>query len=108
MKKMKILCWKSWLKILIFGLGLFLISEPSYASSVGNLPFNTSMDEFKAAFIEVVFSISIILMMGSCVMMAFGEWGDGIKRLINMVFFLALALAAPTGVVLLFGTGAVC
>jgi len=105
---MKILCWKSWVKYILCGLSLLIFCTSSYASSTGNLPFNTALDEFKASFMAAVFDVSIILMMATCLMLAFGEWGDGIKRFINIVFFISLALAAPTGVMLLFGTGAVC
>lgn len=97
---------KSLFKYFCVGLCLFVICTPSYASSVGNLPFNTSLDEFKASFISAVFDIAIILLMATCLMLAFGEWSDGIKRFINIVFFISLALAAPTAVILLFGTGA--
>ena len=102
---MKILCWKDWLNY--FLLVLLFLSPSVYASTTGNLPCNTVVDTFKADFIALVFSAAVILMMASCLMLAFSEWGDGIKRLVGMLFFLALSLAAPTGVVLLFGTGAV-
>jgi type IV secretory pathway VirB2 component (pilin) len=103
---MKSLSLKS-LRKFILGIGLSLVLMPAYASSSGNLPFNTSLDTFKASFIAAVFDIAVILLMATCLMLAFGEWGDGIKRFITIVFFISLALAAPTGVILLFGTGAV-
>lgn len=109
---MRSLLSRSWLnlhdlfKYSLLGLWLFVICTPSYASTVGNLPFNAPLDEFKAGFISGCFDIAIILLMGSCLMMATREWGDGIKQILNMVFFLSLALGAPTGVALLFGTGA--
>lgn len=98
--------WLNLFKYILLGLGLFVICTPSYASSVGNLPFNTALDEFKGSFISAVFDIAIILLMATCLMLAFGEWSDGIKKFINIVFFISLALAAPTAVILLFGTGA--
>ena len=83
---------------------LFCMTPLCYANS-GDLPFNTALDTFKASFVSAIFDMSVILLMATCLMLAFGEWSDGIKRFINIVFFISLALAAPTGVMLLFGTG---
>lgn len=91
---------------LLVGLCAILFTSPSYASSVGNLPFNTSLDLFRENFSAAVFSIGIILFIATCLMMAFGEWGDGIKRLITIAFFISLALGGPAAITLLFGTGA--
>lgn len=78
-----------------------------YASTTGNMPFNTSMDNFKSNFIAVVFVIAVILWVATCLMLAFGDWGDGIKRAVNIVFWLSLALSGSTGMTYLFGSGAV-
>jgi type IV secretory pathway VirB2 component (pilin) len=102
---MKNLCSKKSLNLLF--LFLLFFASNVYASSTGNLPFNTAMDTFKSNFIEAIFDIAVILMMATCMMLAFGEWSDGVKRFIGIVFFLSLALAAPTGITLLFGNGAV-
>ena len=83
---------------------IFTLPNLCYADD-GDLPFNTSLDEFKASFVSAIFDMAIILMMATCLMLAFGEWSDGIKRFINVVFFISLALAAPTAVMLLFGNG---
>ncbi|MDX2164337.1 MAG: TrbC/VirB2 family protein [Gammaproteobacteria bacterium] len=102
----KSVSWDQYFSVLLFvGAWCFLFTSPCYASSVGNLPFNGPMDIFKSNFIEFCFSAAVVLVMVTCVSLALGEWGDGIKRFITIIFFLSLALSASTGVSLLFGTG---
>jgi len=69
---MRRLCLKSWLKIFLSSVILTFLSTNAYASTVGNLPFNTSLDEFKASFMAATFDIAIVLMMATCVAMAVG------------------------------------
>lgn len=92
--------------VFVLGLSFFCIANV-YASTTGNMPFNTSMDNFKSNFIAVVFVIAVILWVATCLMLAFGDWGDGIKRAVNIVFWLSLALSGSTGMTYLFGSGAV-
>ncbi len=99
---------KVWLKFSAIFLALFLLQIGSaYASSAGNLPFNTTMDTFKNSFYAWVAIAAIILWIGTCLMLAFGEWGEGMKRIINILFWLSLALSGATAVPAIFGSGAV-
>ena len=105
--KMANLNLKSLIKNSVFVLALtFFCIANVYASTTGNMPFNTSMDNFKSNFIAVVFVIAVILWVATCLMLAFGDWGDGIKRAVNIVFWLSLALSGSTGMTYLFGSGA--
>ena len=92
---------------LILFLG-FLVCANSYAASTtGSLPFNTSMETFKSNFIAFVFAATVVLWVAMCLMLAFGEWTQGIKQIINVIFWISLALAGATGITLLFGNGAI-
>ena len=44
----------------------------------------------------VLTSISIIMVVVTCVMLAFGEWGDGFKRLIQIVLWISVAAGASS------------
>jgi type IV secretory pathway VirB2 component (pilin) len=42
----------------------------------------------------------------TCVMLAFGEWGDGFKRVINIVLWLSVAFSAVSFLNHMFAAGA--
>ena len=97
-----------WSKFFLLFSVLFLLQMSSaYASSTGNLPFNTTLDNFKNNFYAWVSIAAIILWVATCLMLAFGEWGEGMKRIINILFWLSLALSGATAVPAIFGSGAV-
>lgn len=89
----------------IFFTGLFCRID-AFASTTGNLPFNRTLDVFKTNFMSGVFVILVVLWVATMLMMAFGEWGDGVKRVLNILCWASLALAGPAGVSSLFGVGA--
>jgi hypothetical protein len=99
---------KRWLNTSVWlGIWLLLSISSAYASSSGNLPFNSTIDSFQKNFYAWISIACIILWVATCLMLSFGDWGDGMKRLINILFWMALALAGATAVPAIFGTGAV-
>ena len=93
----------------LFALWLFLwMTEPALATSAsGSMPFNSSMTQFTTSFEGWIFGASVILWIATCLVLAFGEWGDGFKRIVQIIFWLSLALGGSTGVAYLSTTGAV-
>lgn len=100
-------CLKNWLKsyVLLFSL---VSTENVFASSSGNLPFVSTMNTLKDAISgPFLLAASIIMIVVTCIMLAFGEWGDGFKKMINIVLWLSVAFAATSFISTLFGGGAV-
>ena len=77
-----------------------------YASTTGNLPFNTALDRFKDGFYSWIFVGLVILWASSCLMLAFGEWTQSIAKLLNFIFWGSLACAGPTLASSVFNVGA--
>ncbi|OAI45995.1 hypothetical protein AYO45_01935 [Gammaproteobacteria bacterium SCGC AG-212-F23] len=100
---------KNWLKNAIVYLGLSLIGiRSAFASSMGYLPFNSTLNTLKDAISgPFLLSAAIIMIVITCLMLAFGEWGDGFKKLINIVLWLSIAFGAVSFVTTMFGGGAV-
>lgn len=104
---------KRWLNKNIF-LNSFILACSVYtpnvfASRMGGLPFNSTMNIIKDAISgPFLLAAAVIMIVITCLMLAFGEWGDGFKKLINMVLWLSVAFAATNFVTSLFGGGAVC
>lgn len=44
----------------------------------------------------ILSSISVIMVVVTALMLAFGEWGDGFKRLIQIVFWISIAAGASS------------
>ncbi len=99
---------KKWLKYACSAIVLLMLfSVEAYASTTkGDLPFNRAIDTFKANFTTWVFGAAVVMWIGTCLMLAFGEFSSGLKQIINILFWLSLAFAAPAGISLLFSTGA--
>ena len=51
----------------------------------------------------VLASIAVIMVVVTCLMLAFGEWGDGFKRLIQIVFWISIAAGAGSMVASFMG-----
>jgi type IV secretory pathway VirB2 component (pilin) len=80
----------------------------AFASSTGTLPFNSTMNTLKDAISgPFLLSAAIIMIVITCLMLAFGEWGDGFKKFINIVLWLSIAFGAVTFVTTMFGAGAI-
>jgi type IV secretion system protein VirB2 len=92
-------------------LSTMLLSNISLASSTGgsDMPFVTTMTKIQGAISgPFLLSGAVIMIVITCLMLAFGEWGDGFKKIINIVLWLSIAFAATNFVTSLFGTGAIC
>jgi type IV secretion system protein VirB2 len=91
------------------GLSLLGLSN-AYASTGGgtSLPFDSVMQKLEGAISgDFLTATAIIMIIVTCLMLAFGEWGDGFKKIINIVLWLSVAFAAASFVTGLFGSGAV-
>ena len=100
---------KNWLKKTSFyiSLGSALLTSSAFASISGDLPFVSTMNTLKDAISgPFLLSASIIMIVVTCIMLAFGEWGDGFKKMINIVLWLSVAFAATSFITTLFGGGA--
>lgn len=105
---MKNLHSKHWLKWLGFISAWF--SSAAFGSTTGgeNLPFESTLDTLQKSISgPVLTSMSIIMVAVTCLMLAFGEWGDGFKKIINIVLWLSIAFAAVSFLNHMFGAGAV-
>jgi type IV secretion system protein TrbC len=92
-----------WLKSLIIGFSGAWINLAN-ADSGSDLPFNSTMNRLKDAITgPFLMSVAIIMIVITCLMLAFGEWGDGFKKLINIVLWLSIAFSATSFVTTLFG-----
>lgn len=98
--------WKHWAKTLASS---FTILSPAWAGTTGseNLPFESTLDMLQKSISgPVLTSMSIIMVAVTCLMLAFGEWGDGFKKIINIVLWLSVAFAAVSFLNHMFGAGA--
>lgn len=94
---------RAWLKSLIIGLNIAWIHLAN-ADTGSDLPFNSTMNRLKDAITgPFLMSAAIIMIVVTCLMLAFGEWGDGFKKLINIVLWLSIAFSATSFVSTLFG-----
>lgn len=100
---------KLWLKRSGIASSVLLASmNNALASTHGNLPFNSTMNTLKDAISgPFLLAATIIMIVITCLMLAFGEWGEGFKKLINIVLWLSIAFAASSFVTTMFGSGAV-
>jgi type IV secretory pathway VirB2 component (pilin) len=89
-------------------LSISFLSTNALASGTGNLPFVSTLNTLKDAISgPFLLAASIIMIVVTCIMLAFGEWGDGFKKMINIVMWLSIAFAATSFVTTMFGSGAV-
>jgi type IV secretory pathway VirB2 component (pilin) len=101
--KMKNLRLQHWLKSIFVLCGMGFINL-ACADTGEDLPFNSTMNLLKDAITgPFLMSASIIMIVVTCLMLAFGEWGDGFKKLINIVLWLSIAFSASSFVTTLFG-----
>ncbi len=89
--------WRSFSYMLCIFFMTFLISHPAFAQSAGNMPFTSTMDVLKTAISgPFLKAASVIMIVVTCLMLAFGEWGDGFKKIITIVLWLSIAFAATS------------
>jgi type IV secretion system protein TrbC len=98
-------CLKKLINCLLLILGSF---HSAIAGHTSNLPFNSTMNMLKDAISgPFLLAASIIMIVITCMMLAFGEWGDGFKKLINIVLWLSIAFTATSFITTMFGASAV-
>lgn len=87
---------------------LLMCSMPIHASTSSSLPFTSTLNKLKDAISgPFLLSAAIIMIVATCLMLAFGEWGDSFKRIINIVLWLSVAFGVTSFISTLFSTGAV-
>ena len=97
---------KNWLRVIALS-SLFSVGNV-WATTTGNLPFVSTMNTLKDAISgPFLLAGAIIMIVVTCLMLAFGEWGDGFKKIINIVLWLSVAFGAVSFITTLFGGGAV-
>lgn len=98
---------RHWGKRGLVSLSMLCANAPSaFARGMGNLPFNSTMDIVKDAISgPFLLASAVIMIVITCLMLAFGEWGDGFKKMINIVLWLSVAFAATGFITSLFGGG---
>lgn len=100
---------KNWHKKIYVSISIYLLSVNSaMASTSGSLPFNSTMKTLQESISgPFLLAAAVIMIVITCLMLAFGEWGDGFKKLINIVLWLSIAFSATSFITTLFGSGAV-
>lgn len=88
---------------------LFLLfSSDGYASTSTSLPFGSALQTLAQAIRGPwLLSASIIMVVATCFVLAFGEHSDGFRRIINIVMWLGMAFGVTSFITSMFGTGAV-
>ncbi len=103
--------WKHWPKIsnsLGIILGGFCSNATAATTGGDSLPFESTLDMLQKSISgPVLTSMSIIMVAVTCVMLAFGEWGEGFKKIINIVLWLSIAFSAVSFLNHMFAAGAV-
>ena len=101
---------KNWLKKFGFGSVLVWMNHAALATSSGeDLPFvGTTQMIQKAIGGPWLVAAGITMVVVTCLMLAFGEFGDGFKKIINIVMWLSIAFSATSFISTMFGSGAVC
>lgn len=98
---------KSWHKLFI-SLASFTLSTNALASTTSSLPFVSALQSVESAITgPFLLSAGLIMIVVTCLMLAFGEWGEGFRKFITIVLWLGVAFGASSLVTTLFGSGAV-
>lgn len=88
---------------------LMLASSSAFASSSSSsLPFVSVIKSVADAISgPLALSVATILIVATGLMNAFGEWGDGMKKLINVAFWCAIVFGVASLISTFGGSGAV-
>lgn len=85
-----------------------IFASPVFATTTGDLPFvSTTQILQKSISGPFLLAAAIIMIVITCLMLAFGEWGDGFKKVLNIVLWLSVAFGVTSFITTLFGGGAV-
>lgn len=87
---------------------LYIGMSEAMASTTSNLPFASTFKKFQDGLGSFLMPAAVIMLVVTCLMLAFGEWGDGFKKLITIMFWLSLSFGAPAFIVSIFTTGSIC
>ena len=80
---------------------VLMASTPVFAG--GSLPFASTLTVLKNAITgPFLMAAAMIMVVVTCIMLAFGEWGDGFKKLINVALWLSIAFGATSFINILF------
>ena len=91
---------KNWLKKIF----VWSAITPTLARADDALPFESTMGVLEKAIAgPFLTSAAIVMVVVTCLMLAFGEWGDGFKRLLNIVLWLSVAFAGAQFIHTMFG-----
>ena len=86
--------------------GIIIGAVYSTSAWASNLPFTSTLTTLKNAVTgPFLLAAAMIMVVVTCIMLAFGEWGDGFKKLINIVFWLSIAFGVTGFIGSLFGHG---
>lgn len=86
--------------------GLLLVSDPDFATGSAGMPWETPMEKIKTSLTgPIAMAISLLGVVVAGVALIFGgEMGDFTRRVIMLVFVIALILSASSFLTALFGT----
>jgi type IV secretory pathway VirB2 component (pilin) len=91
-----------------YKVGVWFLSFSSMPARAAALPFTSTLTTLKNAITgPFLLAAAMIMIVITCVMLAFGEWGDGFKKLINIVLWLSIAFGVTGFMSSLFGSSAV-
>ena len=102
--------------VLVWGLvgglimvGLLLAADPAFATGSAGMPWEAPMDKIKRSLTgPIAMAISLLGVVVAGVALIFGgEMGDFTRRVIMLVFVIALILSASSFLTALFGTTSV-
>lgn len=92
---------------LAIGASLLTSRSAFAASSASTLPFvNVLKNVSDAISGPLAISVATILIVATGLMNAFGEWGDGMKKLINVAFWISIAFGVASVISTFGGTAA--
>ena len=85
--------------------GLLLVADPAFATKSAGMPWEKPMDKIKASLTgPIAMAISLLGVVVAGVALIFGgEMGDFTRRVIMLVFVIALILSASAFLTALFG-----
>ena len=92
---------------LLIGLMVFASSNAFASSSGSSFPFVDKLKNLADAISgSLALSVATILIVATGLMNAFGEWGDGMKKLINVAFWCSIAFGVASLIATFGGSGA--
>lgn len=97
-------------KLIAYGMSaaVMVMSSPLWASTAGgSLQFASKAQEFESNFNAWLFIASVIVVSATAFLLAFAEFGEGVKKLVGAGFWISIAGMSYSVIALFWGTGAV-